>query len=386
MDNEIIIIGAGPAGLAAAACLAQRGMQARVIEAAPDVGASWRAHYDRLHLHTIKTWSAMPGMPFPRNTPRYPSRQQMVDYLEAYARRHGIAPDFGERVLKITAAGGGWTAATASGKSYDARHMVVATGANRCPRMPDIEGRQLFAGAVLHSQSYRNARPFAGQRVLVVGLGNSGAEIALDLAQQGASVALSVRSPQNIVYRDVLGVAVHLTALLLSHLPAGWGDAVSVALRDMTVGDLRRWGIRTSAMGPMRQVRETGRAPLIDTGTVAAIKRGEIAVHPGITRFLPHGVAFADGSEKAFDAVIFATGYQAQLAQLFPDQPLALDADGLPPQEVGAGIHAGLYFAGFDTHSPQGMLHRIALQARHITGVIHAQAQSRSPIAARVFP
>ena len=386
MDNEVIIIGAGPAGLATAGCLAQRGMRAQVIEAAADVGASWRGHYDRLRLHTLKAWSALPGMPFPRNTPRYPSRRQMVDYLDAYARRHGISPDFGERVLKVTAAGGGWTAVTASGKSHGARHMVVATGANRCPRMPDVEGRQLFMGAVLHSQAYRNATPFSGQRVLVVGLGNSGAEIALDLAQQGTSVALSVRSPQNIVYRDVLGVPVHLTALLLSQLPARWGDAVSVALRDMTVGDLRRWGIRTSAMGPMRQVRETGRAPLIDTGTVAAIRRGEIAVHPGIVRFLPHGVAFTDGSEAAFDAVIFATGYQAQVAQLFPDQPLALDADGLPLQEVGAGIHAGLYFAGFDTHSPQGMLHRIALQARHIAGVIHAQTRGRLPIAAAAFP
>jgi indole-3-pyruvate monooxygenase len=382
MDNEVIIIGAGPAGLAIAASLAQRGMQARVIEGAAEVGASWRAHYERLHLHTLKTWSALPGMPFPRGTPRYPSRRQMVDYLDAYARRYGIRPDFGECVLQVTATGGGWTAATASGKSYGARHMVVATGANRCPSMPSIEGRPLFAGTVLHSQAYRNAAPFSGQRVLVVGLGNSGAEIALDLAQQGASVALSVRSPQNIVYRDVLGVPVHLTALLLSRLPAAWGDAVSAVLRDMTVGDLRRWGIRTSAMGPMRQVRETGRAPLIDTGTVAAIKRGEIAVHPGIARFLPHGVAFSDGSEAAFDAVIFATGYQAQLAQLFPDQPLTLDADGLPPQEVGAGLHAGLYFAGFDTHSPQGMLHRIALQAKHIASVIHAQAQGRSPIAA----
>jgi cation diffusion facilitator CzcD-associated flavoprotein CzcO len=156
-------------------------------------------------------------------------------------------------------------------------------------------------------------------------------------------------------------------------------------LRDMTVGDLQRWGIRTSTLAPMRQVRELGRAPLIDTGTVACIRRGEIAVHPGIARFLPHGVVFTDGSEAAFDAVIFATGYEAQLAQLFPDQPLVLDADGLPRQEVGTALHAGLYFAGFDTHSPQGMLHRIALQAQHIASIIHAHTQGRTPIAAGVF-
>lgn len=381
MESDVLIIGAGPAGLATAACLALRGMRPGLVESAADVGASWRGHYDRLHLHTLKTWSAMPGMPFPPATPRYPSRHQMVDYLEAYARRFDIRAEFGQQVLQIRAEGDGWTAATASGKVHRARHLVVATGANRIPRMPAVDGRQLFSGTVMHSQAYRNAAPFSGQRVLVVGLGNSGAEIALDLAEHGVEVVLSVRSSQNIVYRDVLGVPVHLTALLLSRLPPAWGDAVSAVLRDMTVGDLRRWGIRTSAMGPMRQVRERGRAPLIDTGTVACIRRGEIGVHPGIGRFLPHGVMFTDGSEAAFDAVIFATGYQPQLAQLFSEQPPELDHDGLPLQEIGLGTHAGLYFVGFDTHSPEGMLHRIALQAQHVAGVIHAKLASEAPVA-----
>jgi cation diffusion facilitator CzcD-associated flavoprotein CzcO len=386
MDNDIVIIGAGPAGLATAASLTQRGMQARVIDAAADVGASWRAHYDRLRLHTLRTWSALPGLRFPPGTPRYPSRRQMVDYLDAYARRFGIRPEFGQQVLRIDAAGStwtaGWTAATTSGRTYSARHLVVATGANRCPRLPAVEGQALFSGNIMHSQAYRNAAPFSGRRVLVVGIGNTGAEIALDLAQQGVRVALSARSPQNIVYRDVLGVPVHLTALLLSRLPASWGDKVSAVLRDLTVGDLRRWGIRTSPLAPMRQVRESGRAPLIDTGTVACIRRGEIRVHPGIARFLPHGVAFADGSEAAFDAVIFATGYQPQLAQLFPGQPLQLDRDGLPLQDIGTGMHAGLYFVGFDTHSPEGMLRRIALQARQVASAIHAQAEGRVPVTA----
>ena len=382
MDNDVLIIGAGPAGLATAGSLAQRGIRAQMIEAAAGVGASWRIHYDRLHLHTLKAWSAMPGMSFPRNTPRYPSRQQMVDYLEAYARRFNVHCDFGQQVLHIRATGGGWTAVTTSGKQYPVRHMVIATGVNRCPGLPAVEGQQLFSGTIMHSQAYRNAAPFSGQRVLVVGMGNSGAEIALDLAEHGVMVALSVRSPQNIVYRDVLGVPVHLIALLLSRLPPSWGDAVSAALRDMTVGDLRRWGIRTPAMGPMRQVRERGKAPLIDTGTVACVRRGAIGVHSGIARFLPHGVAFADGGEVAFDAVIFATGYQPQLAPLFPDLPPALDPDGLPLQEIGAGRHAGLYFVGFDTRSPEGMLRRIALQAQHIAGVIHAALESEALVAA----
>ena len=375
MKPDVLIIGAGPAGLAAAGSLAQQGMRAQVIEAAGDVGSSWRSHYDRLHLHTVKAYSAMPGMRFAPTTPRYPSRQQMVDYLEAYARRFDIRPHFGQQAVRIRGNTAGWQVDTAGGNVYLARCLVMATGANRVPRMPAFDGQQLFAGTVLHSQAYRNAAPFSGQRVLVVGLGNSGAEIALDLAQHGVGVALSVRSPQNIVYRDVLGVPVHLTALLLSRLPASWSDAVSGVLRDLTVGDLRRWGIRTPTLAPMRQVREYGRAPLIDSGTVACIKRGEIGVHAGIARFLPHGAAFIDGSEAAFDAVIFATGYQPQLAPLFPEQPLPLDADGLPREDVGSGAHAGLYFVGFDTHSPEGMLRRIALQARQVAGVIRTASR-----------
>jgi cation diffusion facilitator CzcD-associated flavoprotein CzcO len=375
MKQDVLIIGAGPAGLATAGSLAQQGVRAQVIEAAGDVGSSWRSHYDRLHLHTVKAYSALPGMRFPRATPRYASRQQMVDYLAAYAERFRIRPDFGQQAVRISGDTAGWQVHTAGGNAYLARRLVIATGANRVPRMPAVDGQQLFAGTVLHSQAYRNAAAFSGRRVLVVGLGNSGAEIALDLAQHGVGVALSVRSPQNIVYRDVLGVPVQLTALLLSRLPASWSDAVSSVLRDLTVGDLRRWGIRTPALAPMRQVREYGRAPLIDSGTVACIKRGEIGVHPGLARFLPHGVAFDDGSEAAFDAVIFATGYQPQLAPLFPDQPLTLDADGLPREEVGSGAHAGLYFVGFDTRSPQGMLHRIALQAQQVAGVIRVASR-----------
>jgi cation diffusion facilitator CzcD-associated flavoprotein CzcO len=382
MKHDVLIVGAGPAGLAVAGSLAQQGMWAQVIEAAGDVASSWRSHYDRLHLHTVKAYSAMPGMRFPQATPRYSSRQQMVDYLEAYARRFDIRPHFGQHAVRISGGTAGWQVHTAGGNIYLARHLVVATGANRVPRMPAVDGQPLFAGTVMHSQAYRNAAPFSGQRVLVVGLGNSGAEIALDLAQHGVSVALSVRSPQNIVYRDVLGVPVQLTALLLSRLPASWGDAVSSLLRDMSVGDLRRWGIRTPALSPMRQVREFGRAPLIDTGTVACIKRGEIGVHAGIARLLPHGAAFDDGSEAAFDAVIFATGYQPQLAQMFPDQPLTLDADGLPREEIGSGTHAGLYFVGFDTHSPEGMLRRIALQAQQVAGVVHARCQGRACVTA----
>lgn len=373
MNNDVLIIGAGPAGLATAGCLVQQGVPVQVIEGAADVGASWRSHYERLHLHTVKQHSALPGLPFPRDYPRYVSRQQMVDYLTAYAGRFGIRPDFGQQVSRITAAGPGWNVVTAAGNSRVAAQIVVATGANRAPRLPVFANQQLFSGTIMHSHAYRNATPFRAQRVLVVGMGNTGAEIALDLAEHGVEVALSVRSPLNIVYRDVLGRPIQLTALLLARLPQAWGDAVSGVLRDLTVGDLGRWGIRTSPLSPMRQLRESGKTPVIDIGAVARIKRGDIKVYPGIDHYTEQGVGFVDGAEGRFDAVILATGYEPQLDKLFADHAPAVDCNGMPVAEVGTGPHAGLYFVGFNIRSPGGLLRKIGLQAQAVANAIQAR-------------
>lgn len=369
-ETDTLVIGAGPGGLAVAACLQERGVRPLLIDRAQAVGASWRAHYDRLHLHTVKTHSALPGLPFPASAPRYVPRQGVVDYLEAYARHHGIVPEWAQQVVRIEPApirtSGGrarWLTHTAAGRQIAARHVVLATGANRVPRRPSLPGQAVFRGTVLHSGDYRRAAPFAGQRVLVLGMGNTGAEIALDLAEQGVAVALSVRSPVNIVRRDVLGRPSQLSGLLLSRLPTGLGDALAILLRQLTVGDLARWGLRTADASPLRQLSEEGRTPVIDVGTLARIQAGEIAVHPGIASLLPHGVRFTDGSEVPFDTVLLATGYGAALGELMPDVPLALDARGLPLEMIGRGALAGLYFLGFDVRQPGGLLRTIAAQS-----------------------
>jgi cation diffusion facilitator CzcD-associated flavoprotein CzcO len=365
-----LIIGAGPAGLAVAACLIQRGLRPLVIEKADQVGASWRAHYERLHLHTVKKLSALPGRDFPREAPRYVSRQGVVDYLDAYAKQHGIAPRFGETVLAIASTTGGWITRCVTGRECVARHVVLATGANNVPNMPAFPDQSRFGGRMLHSRDYRNSAPFAGQKVLVVGMGNTGAEIALDLAEHGVQASLSVRSPINLVYRDVLGRPSQVTSILLSKLPTAWGDALAKLLCTLTVGDLSRWGLHTADISPLRQLRVQGKTPVIDVGTLQRIRRGEIKVHPGIAAFTTQGLRFADGSENAFDSVIMATGYEAGLERLFPEQTLPLDASGLPREVVGQGPLAGVYFVGFDTHQPGGLLRSIAAQARLVARVI----------------
>lgn len=366
MDTDVLVIGAGPAGLAVAATMKGKGRRPLVIEKATQVGASWRNHYTRLHLHTVKSLSALPGLPFPDALPRYVPRQGVVDYLAAYAAHAGIEPCFGEEATAIVRdERGRWRVATRSGQTFLANAVVVTTGANQQPVRPEIEGDERFgeAGRILHSRDYRDAAPFAGQRVLVVGMGNTGAEIALDLAEHGVGVALSVRSPVNIVHRDVLGRPTQQTSILLSRLPTALGDALARILCDVTVGDIGRYGLQRSRISPLRQLRELGRTPVIDVGTLARIRSGEIEVHAGIRRLVPGGAEFVDGRTAKFDAIILATGYRAGVAALFPASTVPVDDSGLPTQLAGTGGLEGIYFVGFDVRQPGGLLRAIAAQA-----------------------
>ena len=243
---------------------------------------------------------------------------------------------------------------------------MLATGANCQPRVPAFAGEASYRGRISHSRGYRNATPFAGQNALVVGMGNTGAEIALDLVEHGVRSAISVRSPVNIVHRDVLGRPTQLTSIALSKLPTDWGDAIARVLRDLTVGDLQRWSLQMSVLSPLRQLREHGQTPVIDVGTLARIKRGEIAVHPGIESFTPDGVRFIGGREESFDAVILATGYAPAVERLFPRAKPTLDRHGMPLTVVGQGDMAGVYFVGFDIRQPGGLLRTIGAQAQQV--------------------
>ena len=368
-----LVIGAGPAGLAVAACLKARGVPCVVLERAGRLGASWRRHYDRLHLHTAARHSSLPGLGFPSGTPRYPSRDQMIDYLEDYTRRLGIAPRLGEEVVSLRTSDGDWVTETVAAR-YRSRQVIVATGFNAIPWMPGWPGQERFRGPILHSLEYRNGEPFRGQHVLVVGFGNSAGEIAIDLHEHGARPAMAVRGPVNIVPRDILGIPISSVSLLLSRVPARLADALAPRLSRLTTGDIGRFGLRRADVSPMTQIRVESRIPLIDIGTLELIRQGHIEIRPGIRSLGDGEVTFEDGSRVDFDAIITATGFRPGVARFLDPN---VDGESAGPAEhprakwPRSRVESvyGLYFCGF-TVTPIGMLREIGYEARRIAAHI----------------
>lgn len=366
MDSiiPVLIIGAGPAGLAMGGRLRHAGIEFKILEQSDEIAHSWHQHYERLHLHTVKRWSHLPYLPFPEDYPQYVSRQQLLDYLEHYAQYFDIQPLFGQGVEEIIRQGSHWQVTTEKGSTFLAQKVVIATGVNRVPFYPQFPDQEDFNGVILHSRNYKNAQPFVGQKVLVVGMGNTGAEIALDLCENKVEVLLSVRGAVNIVPRDFLGMPMQVSALRLARLPHQLGDWLGRQVQKLAMGNLEKYGIERPKMAPSRQLRETGQTPVIDLGTVARIKSGDIKVIPGMEHFTPRGALFKNGEEYEFDSVILATGYRAHLEDFIPNVRTALnELDGLPRSPIGTAEFEGMYFIGFDNYKPGGILGVIAKES-----------------------
>jgi cation diffusion facilitator CzcD-associated flavoprotein CzcO len=360
---DTIVVGAGPAGLAVGRELRERKIPFEILEKESAVASSWHRHYERLHLHTAKRYSSLPGMPFPVEAPTYPSREEVVAYMTAYAERFRLKPRFGvtvERVERQETAGG-WRVHTNHGEIESSR-VIVAGGLNAVPWQPEWPGMSDYTGELLHSSTYRNGDHWKGQRVLVVGAGNSGAEIALDLVERGASVDLCIRGKLHVTLRDTFGMPTPLPTILLTKLPLGLADAIAGTLLNLTVGDLSRWGIEAPDVGPLRDILQRGRVPVIDVGTLARIKSGEITVRKGIERFVPDGVIFVDGQRHAYHAVVLATGFRTGVERLLGDAGELLDRYGRISRG-GAEVRPGLYFVGY-SQPPTGLLREIGLEAR----------------------
>ncbi|MFA9444502.1 flavin-containing monooxygenase [Egicoccus sp. AB-alg6-2] len=368
--HEVVVVGAGPAGLATAACLARRGIGGVVVDKASSVGAAWRSRYDRLHLHTPRVQSALPGMRIPRSAGRWVSRDDFVAYLEAYAERHHIRPWFDVEVERLERAGDHWEVTTSAG-TFEAEVVVLATGYNGAPFVPSWPGRETFTGTLVHASTYRTGAAFAGRDVLVVGSGNTGAEIAVDLVEQGAGrVLLAIRSAPHVVPRTVAGVPTTLLGIPNQFAPPALADPVNRALQRLTVGDLTPYGLPSPEDGLVTRFRASDVVPIIDVGLVAQLRAGRIEPVAAVAGFEPDAVLLENGTRVEVDAVVAATGYRTGLAPLVGHLGI-LDTRGRPTFRSGT------------THPAAPDLHLVGLR-NPLIGLLNAIRRDAERVARAV--
>lgn len=349
----VVVVGGGPAGLATSRELKVRGVEHVVLERTAAVGDLWASLYDGLRLHSGRRHSALPGKPFPQGTPTFPTRDDVVAYLRAYQRDHALPVECGVEVKRAHRSDGPWTVETSRG-DFRCELLVMATGLMANPIRPALPGLDEFAGRVVHSIEYRSPAPYVGRRVLVVGCGNSGADVAAETAAAGAaSVDVSIRSGVDVFPLTVAGIP---TQYLIIHL----GNNLPEKAWNALVDGFGRVGKLLGDVPALPPAKAAGGTPVFGDAIVRAVRAGKVRVRPAIERFFADRVRFVDGDEVALDDVVLATGFTAAVGVL--DRPVTLtDHKFRNPKCVDDVVSVDddrLLFVGYN-YAPPGGLYRI---------------------------
>ena len=318
-DAPVVVVGAGQSGLAAAQALHRLNVPVVVLEAGDRPAGSWPDYYDSLRLFSPAAYSTMPGRPFPGDPDRYPSRDEVADYLEQQAAALPVEVQTNTRVATVRQEGRGLIAVTDDGWEYPAAGIVAASGSFSNPHRPVFPGQSRFTGRLLHVAEYRNPVPYVGMRVIVVGAGDSAAQVANELAPL-ADVTLAARHPLRFIPQRIGGRDVHywLRETGFDSLPAAW-------LQKISGGSLI-----TDSVG----FQQT----LVD---------GLVDVRPMFTALDRDEVVWSEGDHERVDAIILATGYRPSLDYL--EELGALDGDGAPLHVGGISTtHLGLVYVGLE--------------------------------------
>ncbi|KAI3678992.1 hypothetical protein L6452_38297 [Arctium lappa] len=341
-QTTVIIVGAGPSGLSAAASLHRLSIPYIILERENCIASIFNnKSYNRLHLHLTKQFCQLPHFPFPANFPTYVPLKHFLNYLNNYASNFNINPIFNSFVkfakydedrrkweVGVEVVGGRSTAEDGGGRRwYEGEFLVVATGETSDVFVPEVEGLSEFKGVVIHSTEYKSGEGFEGKKVLVVGGGNSGMEIAVDLCDHGADTSIVVRSSTHIISRW----SANLGLMSLAFMPLHLVDSFLVLVSKMTYGDLTKYGIQRPKEGPFFLKGRDGKYPVIDVGTVKKIKSGEIQVLPTLKNIKSGGneVVFDNGKCYQFDAIVFATGFKRSTHLWLQGDDFLLNKDGL---------------------------------------------------------
>lgn len=376
-EHDAIIIGAGPAGLGVCATLQGAGLKPVILERADHVSPRWHTYYDRLRLQSPRWLTNLPGYRFPRNAGRWPGRDAVIDYLEAYVEHHGLHINFGRTVERIDRDGDRWRVRTSKG-DLTSSVVVVATGYNNVPHTPAWDGLDTFERPVLHGSAFKNDEPFRGKHVLVVGAGNSGSEIATVLAEgDAARVTLAVRTTPHVAPRQAFGVPAVLSIVMMRRLPPRMVDLMLAGPTWMKVGNLSRYGLERPDLGLYSKYLADGVTPILDTGIVKMLRAGRIEVARAVQSFDTQHANLADGSTVSPDVVIAATGYRQGLEPLVGH--LGVLADDGRPKVIGPADlpdARGLFFIGY-SHPLSGNIRDMALDARQIARTLQGRQPGR---------
>jgi len=380
-EHEVIVVGAGSAGIATAAALQARGFETVVFEASGSVASRWRSRYEELHLNSWRLMSNLPGYRMPRRYGRYPSRDDFVAYLEEYVEQQQLVIRCNTSMVRINRADGLWQVQTTTNPAL-ARYVVIATGWDAVPVLPDWSGRGEFGPELIHSSEFQSARHYRGREVLVVGAGNSGIDIAGHLIAAGARVTVSMRTPPNLARRDVLGLPGQpLLVMIADHLPKHFADFSFSLVQRLVFGDLTTFGLPRPTEGAYVNFDRRLVNPAIDDGFVEALKAGRTRIVGEVQRLSGSDVILVDGECIRPDAVICATGYRRGL-EAFVGHLGVLRPDGVPFAYWGAPEHAAarqLYFAGmWGQFSGE-----IRLGPAHARRIAHAAVRHRAHLQSR---
>ncbi|KAI5669454.1 hypothetical protein M9H77_19307 [Catharanthus roseus] len=366
-----IIVGAGPSGLAVSACLKENGVSSVILERSDCIASLWQQRtYDRLKLHLPKQFCQLPLINFPQDFPKYPTKHQFISYLESYAEHFSIKPKFKQIVenAEFDHFIGVWRVKT-QGCEYISKWLIVATGENAEAVVPEIQGIEKFEGAVIHTSGYKSGSEFKNQRVLVVGCGNSGMEVSLDLCKHNATPHMVVRNTVHVLPREMLGISTFEIAMaLLKWIPLRLVDKFLLMVANFTLGNTERLGLRRPKTGPIELKNATGKTPVLDVGALSLIEAGKIKVMEGVREITRKGAKFMDGQEREFDSIILATGYKSNVPTWLKGCDFFTE-EGMPrtPFPNGWKGKNGLYTVGFTRRGLLGTASDALNIARDIT-------------------